>query len=265
MRRALDLWTAGVLVFLLGPLAIIVAGSFTPGAHVVFPPEGFSLDWYRKLLERDDFLEAFVDSVILAAGATTAATIIGTLAALSVARRGESGREFLRGFFMAPLILPTIVTGVALFQFSRDPEFGSVLIPGNWAALMVGHTLITVPYVVRTVGAALVAFDRSLQEAAESLGAGPIRVLFTVIMPAIAPAMLVSVIFCFIVSFDQVTISIFLTGPDVTTLPIRIYNYIEFAIDPMVAAVSTLLILFAYALVLLLERAFGLDRVFGGR
>mgnify|MGYP005995863383 CR=1 FL=1 len=262
-RRLVDLTTLLVVIFLMGPLVVIIAGSFTETPYVAFPPEGFTLKWYQALFQRQDFLESFIDSLLLAGLSTVVATVLGTLAALSIARKGEAGREFLRGFFMLPLILPTIVTGVALFQFMRTSEIGMALLPGNWAGLLLGHTLITIPYVVRTVGASLVSLDPSLAEAAEGLGASPSRVLFGVIMPAIMPAVMVSLIFCFILSFDQVTISIFLSGPDVTTLPIRIYNYIEFAIDPMIAAVSALLILFAYVLVLGLERTVGLNNAFG--
>jgi putative spermidine/putrescine transport system permease protein len=257
-RTALNIWATLVILFLIGPLVVIVAGSFTEAPHVTFPPEGFTLKWYAKLMGRNDFLTSFIDSIILAVVATVAATLLGTITALAMARESFAGREIFRAFLMSPLILPTVVTGVALFQLLRVTEIQS-----NMVGLIVGHTLITLPYVIRTVGAAVVNLDPSLAEAAESLGARAWQVLFKVVMPAIAPAILVSVIFAFIVSFDQVTISIFLTGPDVMTLPIRIFTYIEFAIDPMIAAVSTLLILFAYALVVALERAFGLDRVFG--
>lgn len=257
-RLSLNIWTAVVMIWLLGPLAVIVAGSFTEAPQVTFPPEGFTLQWYEKLLGREDFLRSFIDSIVLATVATFLAVLLGTIAAVGLSRESFAGRELFRAFLMSPLILPTVVTGVALFQFSRVLGISS-----NMIGLVIGHTLITLPYVIRTVGAAIVNLDPSLAEAAESLGARPARVLLQVVMPAIAPAILVSVIFAFIVSFDQVTISIFLTGPDVMTLPIRIYTYIEFAIDPMIAAVSALLILFAYLLVIGLERAFGLDRVFG--
>lgn len=262
-RFALNAWTGLVLFFLLGPLAVIIAGSFTTTPYVAFPPVGFTFDWYIKLFHQTEFLFSFIDSLILAAVATLLATILGTLAAMAIAKKGEVGREFLRQLFMAPLILPTIVTGVALFQFMRDQGMGSMMVPNNWTGLIIGHTLITIPYVIRTVGASLAGLDPSLAEAAEGLGAGPARIMFKVIMPAILPAVMVSVIFCFILSFDQVTISIFLTGPEVSTLPIRIYNYIEFAIDPMVAAISTLLILFAYIMVVAMERSFGITKVFG--
>lgn len=259
-RLGLEAATLLVVIFLLGPLVVVVAGSFTEAPHVTFPPEGFTLAWYGRLLDRPDFLASFVDSLVIAAVATVAATALGTLAAIGLDRRGGAGAEALRAFAMSPLVLPTVITGVALFQFFRVIELDASL-----AALVVGHTLITVPYVVRTVGAALVSLDPALGEAAASLGAAPLRILLMVTLPAIAPAMLVSVIFVFIISFDQVTVSIFLSDSSTMPLPIRIYTYIEFAIDPMVAAVSTLLILFAYLLVVVLERLIGLDRVFGRR
>ena len=257
-RLSLNIWTALVVTFLVGPLLVIVAGSFTETSYVTFPPKGFTLHWYEQLWGREDFLESFIDSILLAVIATVAATIIGTVTAIGLSRDRFVGREVFRAFVMSPLILPTVVTGVALYQFVRVTEIDS-----NMLGLVIGHTLITLPYVLRTVGAAIISLDPQYQEAAESLGAKPVRVLFQVTMPAIAPAILVSIIFAFIISFDQVTISIFLTGPDVTTLPIRIYTYIEFAIDPMIAAVSTLLIVFAYLLVVALEKAFGLNTVFG--
>jgi len=257
-RLSLNLWTVLVITFLIGPLLVIVAGSFTETSYVTFPPKGFTLHWYEQLWGRDDFLESFIDSIVLAVVATAAATLIGTVTAIGLARDRFAGRELFRAFVMSPLILPTVVTGVALYQFVRLIEINSTLL-----GLVVGHTLITLPYVLRTVGAAIVGLDPQYQEAAESLGARPVRILFQVTMPAIAPAIVVSMIFAFIISFDQVTVSIFLTGPDLMTLPIRIFTYIEFAIDPMIAAVSTLLIIFAYLLVVALEKAFGLNAVFG--
>ncbi len=257
-RLSLNLWTLLVISLLIGPLLVIVAGSFTEASYVSFPPKGFTWYWYERLWGRTDFLDSFIDSIVLAVAATAAATIIGTVTAIGLSRERFAGRELFRAFAMSPLILPTVITGVALYQFVRMVEIESTML-----GLIVGHTLITLPYVLRTVGAAIVNLDPQYQESAESLGAKPTRILFQVTMPAIAPAILVSVIFAFIISFDQVTISIFLTGPDVTTLPIRIFNYIEFAIDPMIASVSTLLIIFAYLLVVVLEKAFGLNTVFG--
>ena len=256
--RTLDLTAWFVVAFIAAPLVVIIGGSFTTSPFVDFPPVGLTRDWYRQLMGRADCLRSCVDRLKIAGIATAVATVIGVATALGLARLAFRGMALFRAFVMSPLILPTIVTGVALMQFLHTAGAISTL-----TGLVIGHTLITIPYVVRTVGAGLVGMNREIEEAAESLGAGALRVLLRVTLPAIAPAIMASTIFVFITSFDQVTVSIFLSGPDVTPLPIRIYTYIDYAIDPMVAAVSTLLILFAFVVVAVLQRLLGLERAFG--
>ena len=262
MDKALD-WMMGaagwlVVLFILGPLIVIVGGSFTETPYVAFPPAGFTLRWYTQLLHRRDFLDSFVISLVLAALCSLGAMALGTAAAIGLHREEFAGRALYRAFLMSPLVLPTIVTGVALLQF-----YYLVDVDAPMTGLLIGHVLITIPYVIRTVGAGLAGLDPALEEAADSLGAGALRILFRVTLPAIAPSIMAAVIFVFITSFDQVTVSIFLAGPDVMPLPVRIYNYIDFAVDPMVAAVSTLLILFAFGLIALLQKMLGLNRAMG--
>jgi putative spermidine/putrescine transport system permease protein len=249
VRRALDVVAWLVVAFLLFPLIAIVAGSVTETPYVAFPPQGFTLRWYAMLMHRPDFLDAFITSVAVALLCTLAATGLGVLAAVGLHRLDFPGRGAIQAFLLSPLVLPTIVTGVALLQFYYLIDFDAPFI-----GLVIGHIVITIPYVVRTVGAGLVRLNPALEEAAESLGAGGLRILARVILAA--------VIFVFITSFDQATVSIFLSGPDMMPLPVRILNYIEFAVDPMVAAVSALLILFAFGLVAVLQRLLGLDRAF---
>jgi putative spermidine/putrescine transport system permease protein len=257
VRRALDVVAWLVVAFLLFPLIAIVAGSVTETPYVAFPPQGFTLRWYAMLMHRPDFLDAFITSVAVALLCTLAATGLGVLAAVGLHRLDFPGRGAIQAFLLSPLVLPTIVTGVALLQFYYLIDFDAPFI-----GLVIGHIVITIPYVVRTVGAGLVRLNPALEEAAESLGAGGLRILARVTLPAVAPSILAAVIFVFITSFDQATVSIFLSGPDMMPLPVRILNYIEFAVDPMVAAVSALLILFAFGLVAVLQRLLGLDRAF---
>lgn len=248
-----------VVAFLLAPLVVVIGGSVTETPFVRFPPEGVTARWYAQLAGRRDFIESFFDSLAIALACTALATFLGTLAAIALHRDDLRGRSLLRLFVMSPLVLPTVITGVALLQF-----YNLIALDQPFLGIVIGHVLITVPYVLRTVGAGLIGMEPQIEEAAESLGAGALRVLLKVTLPAIAPSVFVSTVFVFIVSFDQVTVSIFLAGAELMPLPIRIYSYIEFAIDPMVAAASTVLIVFAYLVVVLLERAFGLDRAFGG-
>jgi putative spermidine/putrescine transport system permease protein len=184
--------------------------------------------------------------------------ILGSLAAIGLHRHHFWGRPLFRSFLMSPLVLPTIVTGVALLQFYYLIDLDAPL-----TGLLIGHVLITIPYVIRTVGAGLVGLDVAIEEAANSLGAGTLRTMLRVTLPAIAPSMMSAAIFVFITSFDQATVSIFLSQSVVMPLPIRIYTYIEFAVDPMIAAVSTLLIIIAFGVIALLQKLLGLDRAFG--
>ena len=247
-----------VVLFILGPLVVIVGGSFTETPYVAFPPQGFTWRWYAQLMGRTDFLHAFVVSLVLAGLCSVGAMALGVSAVIGLHRHGAMGHQVVRGFLMSPLVLPTIVTGVALLQF-----YYLIDLDAPFAGLLVGHVLITIPYVVRTVGAGLASLDPALEEAANSLGAGGLRTLWRVTLPSIAPSIMAAVIFVFITSFDQATVSIFLAGPDLVPLPVRIYSYIDFAVDPMVASVSTLLIVFAFAVIALLQRLLGLDRAMG--
>jgi putative spermidine/putrescine transport system permease protein len=247
-----------VIGFILGPLVVIIGGSFTQTPYVAFPPVGFTWRWYAQLMHRGDFLQSFGIGVVLAGLCCVCAMLLGVAAVVGLHRHGFAGSRLFRAFLMSPLVLPTIVTGVALLQFYYLMDLDAPL-----TGLLIGHVLITVPYVLRTVGAGLAGLDPALEEAAGSLGAGGLRILLQVTLPAIAPSIMAAVIFVFITSFDQVTVSIFLAGPDMTPLPVRIYNYIDFAVDPMVASVSTLLIVFAFGVIALLQKLLGLDRAMG--
>ncbi len=258
LDKAIDLAGWLVVLFILGPLVIIVGGSFTETPYVAFPPTGFTLRWYAQLMHRRDFLNSFVFSLALAALCSLVAMLLGVAAVIGLHRHGFTGRQVFRAFLMSPLVLPTIVTGVALLQFYYLIDMDAPV-----TGLLVGHVLITIPYVLRTVGAGLVGLDPAIEEAANSLGAGGLRTLLRVTLPAIAPSIMAAVIFVFITSFDQATVSIFLSGPDMMPLPVRIYSYIDFAVDPMVAAVSTLLILFAFGIIALLQKLLGLERAMG--
>ncbi len=259
-RPALAAAATLVVLFLLGPLVVVIGASFTTTAWVAFPPVGFTLEWYGALAARADFVAALRASVVLGLLATAGAALIGLPAAIGLHAMGGRARTLLRGFAMAPLTLPTIVTGVALLQFYYLIELDAPL-----GGLLLGHMLIITPYCVRTVGAALAALDPALAEAAESLGAPPWKVHLRVTLPAVAPSLAAACAFMFVTSFDQVTLSVFLAGPEVMPLPVRIYTYVEFAIDPMVAAASTVLIVLAVLVVALAQRLAGLDRFgFGG-
>jgi putative spermidine/putrescine transport system permease protein len=254
-RRLLGAMNALIYLYLLAPILIVVPVSFSAAAFVVFPPRGLSLRWYANFLTSRELTEALWLSVRLAVTVTLAATVTGTLAALALTRYRLPGREAIRTFLMAPIVLPGIVLGIALLIFlNRTP------LAQTFGGLFAAHLVVALPYVVRTVAATLEGSDRIVEEAAASLGAPPLAVFWTVTLPLIKPGVIAGAMFAFITSFDELVVSLFLTGPRLSTLPVQIYNYIEFASDPTIAAISVLLIAFTTAVVLLVERVVGFTR-----
>jgi len=244
-----------VYLYLLAPILIVIPVSFSDASYLVFPPRGFSWRWYVNFFSLRELTDALGLSVRLAASVTLASTVVGTLAAFALVRYRFPGRELLRTVFLSPMVLPGVVLGIGfLIFFSRTR-----LIHSFWS-LFLAHVVVSLPYVIRTVSATLQGFPRALEEAAASLGAPPWRRLLTVTLPVIKPGILAGAIFAFIISFDELVISIFLTGPRLSTLPVQIYNYIEFTSDPTIAAISVILILLTTAAVTILERFVGFSR-----
>jgi len=239
-------------VLLLLPTAVVVLASFTSTAYLSFPPAGFSLRWYARLAASDEILRAARTSFIVATLATAGALVLGVLTAFPLVRGRFRGRDALLAFTLAPLMLPSIVLGIALLFF-----FGFLHIRLSLTTLVVSHILITFPYVARTSAAALVQVDPVLEEAASNLGAGPLQTLRHVTLPLLAPGLAVGAGFAFIESFDNLALSIFVAGQRQETLPMRLFQLLVSDIDPVVAAVSTTLI--AASLVLL----FGVYRLAG--
>jgi putative spermidine/putrescine transport system permease protein len=244
---------AAVVFFLLLPIAIIAVFALNPTPYIAFPPVGVSLRWFAKFFASSDFMNALWLSLRVAAVVVVLATVIGALAALAIARGNLPGAHLLTAAFLSPLMLPAILTGLALFQVFMLAEIGRPL----WG-LIVGHTLVAVPYVLRTTLAVLHDFDRRVEEAAAVLGASPARVFREVTLPLIRPGVMAGGIFAFIVSFDQFPISLFLVVPNGETLPVVLFNYIKFDLDGAIAAASMVSIALALAVVFALERLIGL-------
>jgi putative spermidine/putrescine transport system permease protein len=244
---------AGVVFFLLLPIAIIAVFALNPTPYIAFPPVGVSLRWFAKFFASPDFMNSLWLSLRVAAVVVVLATVVGALAALAIARGNVPGARLLTAAFLSPLMLPAILTGLALFQVFMLAGIGRPL----WG-LVVGHTLVAVPYVLRTTLAVLHDFDRRIEEAAAVLGAPPARVFREVTLPLIRPGVMAGGIFAFIVSFDQFPISLFLVVPNGETLPVVLFNYIRFDLDGAIAAASMVSIALALVVVFALERLIGL-------
>lgn len=258
--RLLALYTAVVCGFSIAPVAIIFLESLTSADYVSFPPVGFSLKWYLEIPRRSEFVASLLTSFAVAAGASVLSTVLGALAALALVRYRFRGRAVLQGFFLSPLSVPGIVLGIALLQFYANHG-----IPRTGLSLTAAHLVITTPYTIRLISVSLTGFDRNLELAARSLGAGSWTTFRLVTLPLIRPGILAGAVFAFVVSFDDLAVSLFLSSPGAMTLPVRVFTYIEQNYDPLITAVSSLLVLVAVAVVLVIERTVGLGRLFGVR
>jgi len=244
---------ASIVFFLLLPIAIIAVFALNPTPYIAFPPVGVSLRWFAKFFSSSDYMNSLWLSLRVAAVVVVLSTVLGALAALAIARGNLPGARLLTAVFLSPLMLPAILTGLALFQVFMLAGIGRPL----WG-LVVGHTLVAVPYVLRTTLAVLHDFDRRIEEAAAVLGAPPARVFREVTLPLIRPGVMAGGIFAFIVSFDQFPISLFLVVPNGETLPVVLFNYIRFDLDGAIAAASMVSIALALMVVFALERLIGL-------
>jgi putative spermidine/putrescine transport system permease protein len=250
-----------IYLFLLSPIFIVVAAAFNSGEFLRFPPEGFSLRWFQRFLDSQPFVDAFLFSLQLAIVVTILATIIGTAAAFYVVRHSRRYRDLLRLMIIAPLPVPAILTGIALLIFFHATGIGT----RGSIALVIGHTLICLPYVFLTVSSVLVGFNQSLEEAARNLGAGPWTTFWRVTLPIIKGAMISGAVFAFIISFDQFPISLLLAGVGSTPLPLQLFDYLRFSFDPTAAAVSTISIAMTVIVVLITERLVGLESLYWGK
>ena len=244
-------------VFLLLPIAVVVLASFNSGAYLRFPPEGFSLRWYAAFFNNAPFLSAMVVSLKVAVISTICATVIGTMAALYYVRFSVRGRNTLRMALIAPMLLPEILTAIALLLYYYAIGLGTQTMIG----LQLGHILITTPYVFLNVTAALGSTDPRLEEAARSLGASPTTAFRRVGLPLMKQGVMNGAMFAFIISFDTFSISLLLKSVDTLTLPIQLFEYLQWNFDPTAAAVSTLSILVTTAVVLLTDRLVGLRTI----
>ena len=247
---------AGVYVFLLLPILIVVLASFSTTTYLTFPPKGLTLDWYAKALSQDQYVDGFRYSLVLALVTVAISAVIGVMASLALMRYRFPGKELVNSFIMSPLIFPLVIIGIALLQF-----FSTLHMAGSFFGLVVGHVIITFPYMIRTVSASLYRFDETLEEAARTLGASRMKTFFHITLPLIRPGIVAGAMFVFIVSFDNVPVSIFLQGVKSSTLPVVIFSYIEYGFDPTIAAISTILICLTALVIFVTERWVGVSKI----
>jgi putative spermidine/putrescine transport system permease protein len=230
------LWTL-VLLFLALPIVIVALLSFSSASYLTFPPPAFGIRWYAAYLGSREWLASTWLSLAVGASVVVLATTLGTLAALGLTRLPRQMRAITAALIVSPLIVPGVIAAIGIYY-----AYARYRLVGTPIGLVLAHTCLAVPFVVTSVSASLAGFDRRLEQAALSLGATPWGTFRQVTLPLILPGVLVGALFAFITSFDEVIVALFLSGSGAVTLPRRMWDDLRFAIDPTIAAVSTLTI-----------------------
>jgi putative spermidine/putrescine transport system permease protein len=257
MNSRLSTWVilGLTLTFLIGPFLIIIAAALSAGNNLAFPPQGLSLKWFIKVFEIESFRASFGVSMFLAIFGTFVALILGVPAAYAMTRYKVPGAEFVKLIVSSPIIVPGIIVGLALLRYFVIP-LGIGIAP----ALFLAHTALILPYAVRVVSASMDNLRVDMEEAALLLGCTRFGAFRRVVLPNIRGGILAAFILGFVTSFNQVPVSLFLSGPGMRTLPIDMIAYMEINYDPSVAALSALLAFMSIAIVFAAERFIGLSR-----
>ena len=247
-RRMLMAAFGGLTVFyLLAPTLVIVPMSFTQARILSFPPHGFTLQWYERMLTDRQWSSGIVNSVEVAVLTAILATVLGTMVALGLARGRLPGSTIVNALALSPLIVPVVIIAVGTFSL-----FVQWRLAGSLPGLVLAHTALALPFVVVNVGTSLRTMDRNLELAAANLGADPRRTFTRITLPIILPGVLAGAIFAFITSWDEVVVAIFMTSARFRTLPVEMWEQVRQVVDPTVAAVSTTLLVVTTVLLLLL-------------
>lgn len=253
-RAGAWLFTALALLFLVLPSLIVIPMSVNPGQFISFPPKGFTLHWYSEFFGQYAWIGSLLHTLIVSGFAAVIATILGTMTAVALARGNWPLKNLVRGGFLVPMIMPTMILGIGLFRL-----FASFHLIGSLTSLSLAYGVLGLPLVVLSVSSGLQAIDERLERAAQSMGAHPLRAFLVVTVPLLRPAMAAGAIFAFITSFDEVVIATFLSGTTAVTLPLQMWLGLRYEINPVIPAASTVTLVSAVLLFV------AVDRLGGGR
>ena len=250
--------TYGVMGFLLLPIFAIVTTSFTELGYVSFPPKGFTFKWYLDVFDRPGFGKALTLSFSIVVVTAIFATLFGLLVAVTVVRHRFPGRALLDAFFMSPLVLPTLVIGLALLQYYSLAGVGT-----SYAGVVIGHVVITTPYATRLIMASLTGVDHATEWAAQTLGASKVGAFVRVTLPVIRNGIVSGAIFTFIMSFENVTVSAFLSTPRMLTFPVKIFSYWDKVIQPWLIALASMVIVGTFIVLFIFDRIVSVRGLYG--
>ena len=253
--RAIPWWSvlrvsicALMALLMLAPLAIVLIISFSSAPFLTFPPPGFSFQWYRTFFGDAEWMETLWTSVRVMIPTSVLATALGTSAAIAIARGRIPGASLIVGLLMAPLVVPVIITAAAVFGAFR--AWG---LYGTLPGLILAHTVLTIPFVLSTVLAALRLVDTRLEDAALTLGATHWKTFWRITFPMILPAVISGLLFALVISFDELVVSLFISTPYIRPITVQMWSDVRGAVDPTITAIATSLFVFTLS-VMLLER-----------
>ena len=247
-KRVLGAVVAAVCLYLVLPTFAIVPISFSDTDFIVFPPRGFTARWYETLLTKDVWRNATITSFIIASATALLATSLGTAAALGLRQVGAGFSRLLTWALLLPMLIPSIITAVSLYR-----SFSPLGLVGTKAGMILAHTLLALPFVVINVSAVAQKIDWRIVDAARSLGASPREAFFKVTLPALLPGVAAGAVFAFLTSFDEVVVSIFLSGVGSTKLPVQMWSGIRFELSPAIAAASCALVVLSILVLIITQ------------
>lgn len=254
LARLPGLVTLAVVTFMLAPILVVVGSAFSGTGYMTFPPGSFSIRWFAAFLSNADWLRTLGITLLLSFLAASLSLVLGFAAAFVTIRRPMRARPVLDLLILLPLVFPHAALAIAILAVVS--AFGLI---GTFAGILLAHVVVTLPYAYRPIAASLAKLDVAMEEAALSLGARPWTTFRRVTLPLVRPGLITAMLFCFIISFDETTVTLFLVGPSFTTLPIKIFSQLQDNASPLIAAVSTVLIGLTAAIILIVNRVFGLE------
>lgn len=237
VRVILYVVTALTLLFVNAPLLVTIGASFGAGSYLAFPPHAWSLRWYATFAGSGDWLDSIGNSIAVALGTAACATVLGTLGALGLARLRRRASTALLAIVLAPMIIPHVALAIGLY-----PLLARLHLVNSYPAVIAGHTVVAVPLVVIVVSAALQNVDAAVERAASSLGASPLQVFREVTLPLVFPGVLGGALLAFTVSFDELELALFLSGPATRTFPLQIWEQVQYELSPLIAVASVLVV-----------------------
>jgi putative spermidine/putrescine transport system permease protein len=259
----MQIYLVAAIAFLAVPLAVVVVVGFTSSNFVAFPPESYSTKWIEQVLSDSTFMMPLWNSLVLGFAASIVAAVLAIPAAIALVRFPFPGATELQAFFLSPLSIPPLVLSIGMLFFFSGIGLGNTV-----TGLLIGHVVVVLPYLVRTVVAVYLDMDRTVEDAAITLGASPLRTFLLITLPLLRPGLFAGGLFAFLISFDEVAIALLLSTASSVTLPVAIFSYLIYSYDPAVAAISVVQMVLVLILLLILERSFGLGRLVmtgGGR